>query len=114
MPSAKLEIEPLVEGEAQAEVGVNEAIARLEGVTQLILKGINVTTPPGSPTEGDAYHIGASATGVWNGKDGLIAVYNAGWMFYTPTEGWMAVLITGTRGIYVWDAADPVLWVAAP
>lgn len=45
---------------------------------------LNVTTstPPGSPTVGDAYLIAAAPTGAWSGKANYVTVYTArGWEF---------------------------------
>jgi len=54
------------------------------------LSVINQTTtaPPGSPSDGDAYVIGASATGAWTGKDRQIAIYEvSAWQYYAPYNG---------------------------
>lgn len=46
------------------------------------------TSPPGSPALGDAYIVGAAATGAWSGHDDDIAVYTAaGWLFLAPRVG---------------------------
>ena len=43
------------------------------------------STPPVSPTEGDRYIVGASATGDWTGYDDYIAEYASGaWVFLAP------------------------------
>jgi hypothetical protein len=47
-------------------------------------------TPPTSPTDGDAYIIGTSPTGVWSGNARKIAIYEtSAWVIYTPQDGWM-------------------------
>lgn len=50
------------------------------------------TAPPGAPAVGDAYIIGAGATGAWSGHDGKVAICEVAGAFtvYTPGEGWMA------------------------
>lgn len=46
------------------------------------------STPPGGPSTGDRYLIGASATGAWSGHDEKIAEWNGStWDFVTPTKG---------------------------
>jgi hypothetical protein len=46
-----------------------------------VLSG-SVTTPPVSPTIGDAYLVATASTGTWSGKDGRVAVFTAsGWQF---------------------------------
>lgn len=48
-----------------------------------------LTTPPGSPTDGDAYIVPASATGDWASQDDKIAIYEtSAWVFYAPAEGY--------------------------
>ena len=49
----------------------------------------DLTAPPGSPSEGDRYIVGPSATGAWSGHDDDIAEYvDSAWEFYAPAEGW--------------------------
>ena len=44
--------------------------------------------PPATPAEGEAWLVGASATGDWAGEDGKLASYQAGnWLFATPNDG---------------------------
>lgn len=54
---------------------------------------INMTTatPPGSPSDGDAYLVATGGTGVWSGKDGQVARYSTiltAWEFGVPKNGW--------------------------
>jgi hypothetical protein len=56
----------------------------------------DLTAPPGSPADGDAYIVGASATDAWATHDNDIAVWDgdaAEWVFYTPEIGWTCVVI---------------------
>ncbi len=101
---------PLLDpAQAQKHVTVNEALSRLDALTQLALDGIDVTQPPAFPSEGDVYAIGADAVGEWSGQDGTLAVFlNNGWLFVAPGIGWRA-----------WDTAsgiavsfDGLDWVA--
>lgn len=48
----------------------------------------DLSTPPGSPSAGDRYIVGASGTGDWVSQDNAIAEYSGtAWTFYTPREG---------------------------
>lgn len=48
----------------------------------------DLTAPPGTPDQGDAYVIATAATGAWAGHDGEIAYYGRqGWQFRTIAEG---------------------------
>ncbi len=80
-------------GQAGAEIAFNENMILLEGLSGLEVKDRDLTTPPGSPTEGDIYIL-AGTSGDWGTETnktpatGDIAVYyNAGWLFFTPTTG---------------------------
>ena len=55
-----------------------------------ILKIENATTntPPGSPSDGDAYVIGSSPTGVWSGRTLDVALWiKVSWDIYDPVAG---------------------------
>jgi len=63
----------------------------LDGLVQPSIKDKDLTAPPGSPTDGDCYIVGASATGAWATHDKAIARYSSvetAWEFFTPSEGW--------------------------
>ena len=81
---------PLLEpAQAQKHVTVNEALSRLDGVSQLVLSDIGVTNPPTQIS--GAYGVGSGATNAWYGQDGRIAIAsNGGWEFVTPMRGWRA------------------------
>lgn len=60
-------------------------------LTQARVKDKDLTAPPGSPTDGDAYIVAASPTGAWSGKAGQIARWWAGgtaWEFRPARQGW--------------------------
>ena len=58
----------------------------------MIVLDKDLTTPPGSPADGDAYLIVEADSGTpWTGHDGEVATwYAAGcyWRFYAPSPGW--------------------------
>ena len=67
------------------------------------------TTDPTTltPSDGDAYIVGPSATGDWATHDDDIAVYDgSAWVFYTPVNGWTAVITAEKREVLfttVWE-----------
>lgn len=81
----------LSEGQAGAHVNVNEFMiladifwGGIDGLTTL-------TTPPGSPSNGDVYLVGTSATGTWTGEDGKLTIYHDGaWRFFVMPSLWSA------------------------
>lgn len=84
-----LEITELGENQASPDVTVNEALGVADCAIQLAVTNQTTTTPPGSPTDGDRYIVGSSATGVWAGEDENVACYvGTDWHYLTPQEGW--------------------------
>lgn len=76
-------------GQNASPESMNEAVRQLEqGANHFSVLDKDLTAPPGSPTDGAAYIVGASATGAWSGKDGKIAHYlSTAWSYITPKEG---------------------------
>lgn len=97
---------PLLQpSQAQKHVTVNEALARLDGLTQLVMASVTTTTPPTSFADGDAYFVPAGAVNAWDGQAGNIAVAsNAGWVFVPPKAGWRGY-ITDQAVAAVFDGA---------
>ena len=83
---------PLVQAsQAQKHVTVNEALARLDGLTQLALVSRSVTTPPEPVMDGECYWVPSGASGAWADQSGLIAIgTNGGWVCVAPATGWRA------------------------
>ena len=89
MPTKRLALTYLTDGQNQAEILVNDLVDRLEAFGFFDVEDRNATSPPGSPAIGDLYHLGGSPTGAWNGQGNKIAGYfDNNWVFYTPQEGW--------------------------
>jgi hypothetical protein len=79
----------LAPAQAQKHVTVNEALARLDGLTQLRIASRGVMTPPNAAEDGETYAVPTGAGGDWAGKDGLLAIRsNGGWVYATPEAGW--------------------------
>ena len=60
--------------QAQPEVTHNEALNLIQAVLNGVIS-LGDNTPPGSPTEGDSYVLGAAPTGFWSGRANCIAIY---------------------------------------
>lgn len=76
------------------DVALRAFLRGLDALVMPVVKGVGTNTPPGSPSDGDAYVVGTSPTGSWAGKNNQIArwtsVANA-WEFYVPKAGWRVV-----------------------
>ena len=62
----------------------------------------DLTTPPGSPSDGDRYIVGAGAAGAWAGHDNKIAYYDGDWEFISPLNG-MIVWVEDEGKFYLYS-----------
>lgn len=85
--TSHLEITLLEQSQAQKEITINEAFARIDALLNTGVIDRDLATPPGSPASGDAYIVAASPTGDWSGKAGQVAYFDQIWRFVTPREG---------------------------
>ncbi|MHC5053630.1 MAG: DUF2793 domain-containing protein [Planctomycetota bacterium] len=90
MTTPRLSLAELVEGQSSGHVTHNEALADLDAAVMCMVKDRDLSTPPGSPSAGDAYIVKATGTGDWSGHDREIAYYNGGWEFIAPKVGFFA------------------------
>jgi len=89
--SPRLDLPYIAPSQAQKHVTHNEAIRRLDGLTQIAVKNFNATTPPGAPENGDMYALAASPTGDWAGHAAMLALWSDNtWIFMPPDDGWLA------------------------
>ena len=99
-----LGIPELAQQQANPDVTHNEALQ----IIQALLKGVvdrAVNTPPGSPTDGDAYIIGAAPTGAWAGRANAIAVrVGTVWRFIPGNDDAGSAIAIGARheGLTLW------------
>lgn len=92
---------PLIQAaQAQKHVTHNEALMRLDYLVQLRVSDRTLTTPPGSPVEGQRHIVATGASGAWAGQEGDIALWQDGaWQFQTPQEGWRAFVMAETLSV---------------
>lgn len=75
-------------GQAQKEIFVNESLQTLDTVVAGTVEEPPRNDPPGSPTVGESYIVGAAPTGTWTGNPLAVAAYtSAGWRLMSPQEG---------------------------
>jgi hypothetical protein len=86
--TVNLELPYILPSQAQKHVTHNEALQRLDALTQLTITA-SLATPPSDPQEGTCFHVTAPAAAAFAGKDGKLALRQDGdWIFITPREGW--------------------------
>lgn len=89
-----LDLVLLEQSQAQKDVTMNEALARIDAVLNCGAQSAALATPPGAPEEGDLYIVADSATDDWQGQENRLAYYDGGiWRFIAPNEGvtlWVA------------------------
>jgi len=86
---------PCIEGsQAQKHVTHNDALRILDTLVQLAVLDRDLTTPPGSPSEGQRWIVKTGATGAWSGHVNAIAAWqDSAWQFSTPQSGWCAFVV---------------------
>lgn len=85
-------------------------LQNLETLVEPAILDRDLTAPPSSPTDGDAYIPAATATGDWTGDEKTIQVYYNGWVTLTPTEGWRVYVSDENLDIF-YDGTD---WIELP
>ena len=103
--SSNLNLPYIAAAQAQKHVTHNEAVRALDAIVQLMVLDKDLSSPPGSPSDGARYVVAASPTGAWAGQAGKIAAYQDGaWAFYAPREGWLA-WVGDEDKLYVWNGS---------
>jgi hypothetical protein len=93
--------------QAQKHVTHNEALAGLDALVGARFLDRDLTAPPATPSDGDAYLVKATATDDWAGQDGKIAFCLDGdWRFYAPFAGLVALVADENKFI----AFDGTSW----
>ncbi|HWA91802.1 MAG TPA: DUF2793 domain-containing protein [Rhizomicrobium sp.] len=98
----------LAAAQAQKHVTHNEALLQLDALSCARLLDRDLSAPPVSFADGDAYLVKATATGDWTGQSGKIAFgVDGAWRFYAPYAGLIAY-VTDEAKLLVFDGA---VWV---
>lgn len=97
---------------------MNANLRALDLLVQARVIDKDLSTPPASPTDGDAYIVGASPVGAWASNAGKVARYRAAsagtgaaaWEFFAPKAGW-SVWVIDEAVFYRYSGSA---WVARP
>lgn len=77
----------LYPGQAQKEFFINEATYLTDILLHPSVEG-ELSTPPASPSTGQMWLVGDTATGDWQGEEGKIAIKKEdGWRYLPPVDG---------------------------
>jgi hypothetical protein len=103
--SPNLALPYIIAAQAQKHVTHNDAIRGLDALVQLMVLDKDLSSPPGSPSDGARYIVGPSPTGAWAGQAAKVAAWQDGaWAFYAPRTGWLAWVADEDK-LYVHDGS---------
>lgn len=104
--------------------GERHQLRTQQALIQGNVKSLALSTPPGSPVNGDTYIVGASPTGAWTGQANNIAYWavdaqdgpsitpniaTGAWEFYTPLQPGWQVYDLNTAALYRFNGTAWVL-----
>jgi len=113
MATPILSLPTLTEGQTNSETNVNNALIALDALAALRIEDNDLTAPPGSPTAGQCYIVGGSATGDWAGEDGKVAIYNNGWVFKSPVGG-LTAFVHDEKELICYSSAESAWFPMQP
>jgi hypothetical protein len=102
----------LVVTQAQKELTHNEALIRIDALLHPSVEA-ELSTPlePNDSDIGKCWLVGGSATGIWSGRSGQLAVWIGGsWRFCQPTRG-MRIKMASTGVERSWNGIE---WMMPP
>lgn len=106
----RLQLPLLEEAQASPEILVNLGRYEVDAILQGAVIRRDLTSPPVSPNEGDAYIVDGPSSGAWAGEEDAVAAFQGGgWRFYTPREGWRLWVVQ--EAVYVrFGLGSPSTW----
>lgn len=99
------------EGTLDPAAGLNLALNVLDVLVQTAVISMDLTAPPGSPSDGDLYVVGFSPTGAWSGQARNVARYvaeGASWQFFAAGSQVFYVLNRADGGLYKFIDESPL------
>lgn len=99
------------EGTLDPAAGLNLALNVLDVLVQTAVISMDLTAPPGSPSDGDLYVVGFAPTGAWSGQARNVARYvaeGASWQFFDAGSQVFYVLNRADGGLYKFIDESPL------
>lgn len=88
-PTPRLALPLMAPAQAQKHIIHNEAIIRLDALTQMSVDGVRPNAPDVTLHEGQCFQVSDNPSGEFSGQSGSIAQWREGrWIFYAPQTGW--------------------------
>ncbi len=105
--TANLVLPLLAAAQSQKHVTHNEALFRLDALTQISVLAMGQNTPPSAPNPGDRYLIGTAPSAVFTGQAECLASFDGSlWRFLMPKAGWIVFNIADSL-VYAYNGT---LW----
>ena len=103
--SIRLDLPFIQASQAQKHITHNEALLRLDQITQLSVRSQDFDAPPSDPIEGDRYIAPSPST--WPDATGphLYSFEGGAWVKLTPRAGWVA-WVQDTQSLVVFDGTQ--------
>lgn len=105
----RLDLPFIQASQAQKHITHNEALLKLDQITQLSVRSQSFDAPPTDPIEGDRYIAPVPSTWPDATAAHLYSFEAGAWVKVTPQHGWMA-WVQDTQTLVVFDGTD---WVPA-
>ena len=101
MPSKNLDLPFIAPAQAQKHIIVNSAFQKLDIAVNIIVRDVNMTTPPTDALEGERFALSDEPVGSWADHDGEIAAWQNGiWVYYAAPIGTL-----------IWNKEDQAIYV---
>lgn len=106
MLTPSLSLPLLAAAQAQKHVTHNEALLRLDRLTQAAATSRHIAAPPAGATDGAAYIVPPDASGTWAGHTGMLAIYDSGAWDFLPAPVGLRVYVEDEGALLIFDGSD--------
>ncbi|MDR1499247.1 MAG: DUF2793 domain-containing protein [Rickettsiales bacterium] len=94
-------MQKIVPNQSGKEITHNEALTILDNIIHNCILAKNLSTPPEGAEDGNMYIVAENGIDDWAGKDGNIAIFDNGWRFLEPKDGF-TFLIKNESCFYIY------------
>lgn len=112
MPTPNRSIPYVPEGTLDPAAGLNIALDEIDAKFLPAIISMALSSPPGSPSDGDMYIPQSGSTGAWSGLGNRLVRYRsegAFWQSYEPDTVWL-VFNQANEQIYFWNGDSSGAW----